>query len=103
MAAKEALPAPSPHIMLWQMWQAHAEKFRLFWGTFGPTLARRDRKNHPPAALGGGTPLFSGQKPPKKSGSIQVVVGTDPLHISCLSCGLQAAHANVRGGQTCNN
>ena len=44
VAAKAALPAQSPHNMQWQMWRPHAEKFRLFWGTFGPTLARRDRQ-----------------------------------------------------------
>ena len=51
-AAKVALPAPSPHIAQWQAWRAHAEKFRLFWGTSGHTPlygpeAAREIGEHP--------------------------------------------------------
>ena len=48
VAAKEALPPPSPHLMRWQRWRDHAEKLRLFWGAFGPTLAKHIRQERPP-------------------------------------------------------
>ena len=53
VAANAALPAPSPGVA--QGWRAHVEKFRLFWGTFCPTLARRDHQNREEE------PRFTGQ------------------------------------------
>ena len=93
-AAKAALLGPSPLIEQWEMWRKHAEKFWLFWGTFGPTLATRDQKQAPQQPREE-TPLVYGPEAPKAIGEHpRVVVGTDLPHIQCLSCGLRAAHAN---------
>ena len=62
VAAKAALPAPSPHLATWTLWHQHAE--RLFWGAFGPTLERRIRQDP-----GGGTPDLSPWDPQSSKGA----------------------------------
>ena len=87
VAAKEALPPPSPHIMQWQLWRAHAEKLRLFWGAFGPTLARRGRRARPPKEAREVEPPLFGPEAPKEIGEHpRVVVETDPVTFDDRGC-----------------
>ena len=60
----------SPHIMRWKTWRDQAEKFRLFWGAFGPTLARRVRQEMVPQQPREEEPLEFGPEAPKEIGGI---------------------------------
>ena len=103
VAAKAALPPPSPHMLQWQRWRDHARKFRLFWGAFGPTLARRARQEqHPQLPREVGPPEFGPAAPVEIGDHARVVVGTDPPLIQCLQCGIRVAHANLRN-RGCRN
>ena len=113
VAAKEALPPPSPHIANGTMWREHAEKFRLLWGTFGPpTLARRVRQEKIPQQPREKAPPVFGPEAPKEIGAHpRLVVGTDPpLHQmslvwllvrSRLEPGVGAFSFLLAGGPTC--
>ena len=48
---------------LWQRWRDHAEKFRLFWGAFGPPWRGMCIKKGPPSNPRRWNPRFSGQNP----------------------------------------
>ena len=97
------LPPPSPHMLRWQLWRARAEKFRLFWGTFGPTLARREREERIPQQPGRWSPglwplpKFTFQNSTQKSGQIIHIV---PETCEQMAGGLfqEDGEEEVRGG-----
>ena len=74
------------------MWRQGAEKFRVFWGAFAPSLARRVRQERVPQQFREEESRVFGPEAPRETGEhFRVLVRP---HVRCLVCGLQAAHPN---------